>query len=141
MAGEHTQYISSQRGGNRPARSVLVLIAEDEEPIAEIIATIIREMDATPIIAAHGREAFALAQQSEPALVITDLMMPLMDGAELIAALRAKAQEEGVQPPPVILMTASGRNNVATIGADAFLPKPFDLEALEVLLRRYLVAP
>jgi CheY-like chemotaxis protein len=120
---------------------VLVLIAEDEEPIAEIIATIIREMDATPIIASHGREAFALVQQIEPALVITDLMMPLMDGAELIAALRAKAGESGAHPPPVILMTASGRENALSIGADAFLPKPFDLEALETLLRRYLAAP
>lgn len=141
MAAEHMQQISSQPGDKRPSRSVLVLIAEDEEPIAEIIATIIREMNATPIIASHGREAFALAQQSEVALVITDLMMPLMDGAELIAALRAKAQEDGVQSPPVILMTASGRDNVATIGADAFLPKPFELDTLEVLLRHYLAVP
>jgi DNA-binding response OmpR family regulator len=141
MAEEHTKNITSQRDDNRSPRSVLVLIAEDEEPIAEIIATIIREMDATPIIASHGREAFALAQQSEPALVITDLMMPLMDGAQLIAALRAKAAESGVQAPPVILMTASGLENANSIGADAFLPKPFDLEVLEALLRRYLVMP
>ena len=141
MVEEHANQIAPPRGDQRPFRSVLVLIAEDEEPIAEIIATIIREMDATPIIASHGREAFALAQQIEPALVITDLMMPLMDGAELIAALRAKAGESGAHPPPVILMTASGRENALSIGADAFLPKPFDLEALETLLRRYLAAP
>ena len=141
MAAEHTNQIASQRDGRRSPRSVLVLIAEDEEPIAEIIATIIREMNATPIIASHGREAFALAQQSELALVITDLMMPLMDGAELIAALRAKASENGSEAPPVILMTASGRENATSTGADAFLPKPFDLETLETLLRQYLVVP
>ena len=141
MVEEHTNQIAPQRGDQHSLRSVLVLIAEDEEPIAEIIATIIREMDATPIIASHGREAFALAQQIEPALVITDLMMPLMDGAELIAALRAKAGENGSKPPPVILMTASGRENALSTGADAFLSKPFDLEALETLLRRYLAAP
>ncbi len=139
MDAKHTDTISSPHGANGSLRSVLVLIAEDEAPIAEIIATIIREMDATPIIASHGRAAFALAQQSAPALVITDLMMPLMDGAQLIAALRAKAHEDGVEPPPVILMTASGRDNGAAIGADAFLPKPFDLEMLEALLRRYLL--
>lgn len=139
MAEEHTINTDSQGATTRSLRSVLVLIAEDEEPIAEIIATIIREMDATPVIASHGREAFALAQQSQPALVITDLMMPLMDGAQLIAALRAKAEEDGVQAPPVILMTASGLANATSTGADAFLPKPFDLEALEALLRRYLV--
>ncbi len=141
MAEEHTNQISPQRDDPRSLRSVLVLIAEDEEPIAEIIATIIRDMNATPIIASHGREAFALAQQREPALVITDLMMPLMDGAQLIAALRARAAENGVPPPPVILMTASGRENATTTGADAFLSKPFDLEALEALLRRYLFVP
>ena len=141
MVEGHTNQISPQRDDPRSLRSVLVLIAEDEEPIAEIIATIIREMDAIPLIASHGREAFALAQQREPALVITDLMMPLMDGAQLIAALRARAVENGVEPPPVILMTASGLESATATGADAFLPKPFDLEALEALLRRYLAAP
>ncbi|CAA9558870.1 MAG: hypothetical protein AVDCRST_MAG18-909 [uncultured Thermomicrobiales bacterium] len=142
MSEAQASQISPQRDDTATrARAVLVLVAEDEEPIAEIIATVIQELDATPIVAAHGREALALARQAAPALIITDLMMPLMDGAELIATLRAEAAERGTQPPPVILMTASGRENAARAGADVVLPKPFDLAALEDLLRHYLALP
>lgn len=142
----HEQFVSSsyswREEGGLPtcpkSRSVVVLIAEDEEPIAEIVATILRDMDATPLVAAHGQEALALARQHAPALVITDLMMPLMDGAELIAALHAEAKAEGTAPPPVILMTAGGGERATRAGADVVLPKPFDLAALEVQVRRYL---
>jgi CheY-like chemotaxis protein len=119
-------------------RAVVVLVAEDEEPIAEIVTTILRDMDALPLVASHGQEALALARQHAPVLVITDLMMPLMNGAELIAALRAEAQAEGAPPPPVILMTAGGIERASGVGADVVLPKPFDLEALEAQVRRYL---
>ena len=122
----------------RASRAVVVLVAEDEAPIAEIVATILRDMDALPLVASHGREALALARQHAPVLVITDLMMPLMNGAELIAALRAEAQAEGASPPPVILMTAGGVEQASGVGADAVLTKPFDLGALEAQVRRYL---
>jgi CheY-like chemotaxis protein len=62
------------------SRAVVVLIAEDEEPIAEIVTTILRDMDALPLVASHGQEALALARQHAPVLAITDLMMPLMNG-------------------------------------------------------------
>ncbi len=117
-AGQAAHIAAQQNVVNTGARAVLVLLAEDEEPIAESIATVIRDLDATPIVAAHGREALALARQTAPALIITDLMMPLMDGAELIATLRAEAAEGGTRPPPDILMTASGRENAARAGAD-----------------------
>lgn len=143
MVGQYDNGFSAREGegtlSTRPlSRSVVVLVAEDEESIAEIIATILREMEATPLIAAHGREALALARQHTPALVITDLMMPLMDGAELIAALRAEARAEGETPPPVILMTAGGVERAREAGADVVLSKPFDLGALEEQVRRYL---
>ena len=69
----------------------LVLIAEDEEPIAEVVATVVEDAGYTPLLAAHGREALELARAKQPALLITDLMMPYLSGAELIAALRSDA--------------------------------------------------
>lgn len=124
-----------------PSQSTLVLIAEDEEPIAEAIALIVEDAGYTSLVAAHGKQALELARQRRPALVITDLMMPLLDGAELIAALRADAALDGHRPPPIILMTAAGLKRAYEADADAVLRKPFELDELEDLLFRYLGRP
>jgi DNA-binding response OmpR family regulator len=118
----------------------IVLIAEDEAPIAEALAYLVDEVGYTAVIAAHGKEALVLARAVRPRLIITDLMMPHLDGAELIAALRADAATAGSQPPPVILMTAAPPSTRAA-NADAFLHKPFDIDEVEVLLRRFLESP
>lgn len=119
----------------------IVLIAEDEAPIAEALAYLVDEIGYTAVIAAHGKEALALARAVRPRLIITDLMMPHLDGAELIAALRADAATSGSQPPPVILMTAAAPPRTRAANADAFLHKPFDIDDVEVLLRRFLESP
>lgn len=124
-----------------PSQPSLVLIAEDEEPIAEAIALIVEDAGYTPLLAAHGKQALELARLRRPVLVISDLMMPQMDGAELIAALRADAALNGDTPPPVILMTAAGIKRAQAADADALLRKPFNLEDLEELLFRFLGPP
>jgi CheY-like chemotaxis protein len=116
----------------------LVLIAEDEEPIAEVVATVVEDAGYTPRLAAHGREALELARAEQPALLITDLMMPHLSGAELIAALHSDAAAGGHDPVPVILITAAGQAQARAAGADAVLRKPFELLELDVLLRRLL---
>jgi CheY-like chemotaxis protein len=121
--------------------SIPVLIADDEAAIAELVATVVREAGDAPRVAPNGCAALALARRDPPALVITDLMMPLLDGAGLIAALRAEAAAAGRAAPPVILLTAAGPEPARAAGADAVLAKPFDLAALEGLLGRFLGAP
>jgi CheY-like chemotaxis protein len=116
----------------------LVLIVEDEEPIAEALAYIVQDAGYVPVIAAHGRQALKIARARRPALIITDLMMPLMDGAELIAALQADALDGKGPAPPVVLMTAGGMRRTQEVGANEVLRKPFTLEEVEELLHRYL---
>ena len=65
-------------------------------------------------------------------------MMPEISGTGLIAALRAAAAAAGRLVPPVILMTAAWSTATAAVGADAVLPKPFDLAVLEDLVVRFL---
>lgn len=118
--------------------TTLVLIVDDEAPIADFVATIVGESGYGTRVAPNGHEALELARREPPALVITDLMMPLLDGAGLISALRADAAAAGRPAPPVILMTAAGPEAAHTAGADAVLPKPFDLVRLKTLLQRFL---
>ncbi|MGZ3598424.1 MAG: response regulator [Ktedonobacterales bacterium] len=119
----------------------LVLIVEDEPPIAEALALIVDDAGYTTITASHGREALVLARTWHPALVFTDLMMPQLNGAELIAALRAEAEAAGETPPPIVLMSAAGAAYTREARADAVLRKPFDITEIEALLQRFLDPP
>jgi two-component system, chemotaxis family, chemotaxis protein CheY len=119
----------------------LVLIVEDEEPLAETIAFIVREAGYTPLVALNGRQALELARTRGPALLITDLMIPHLDGAAVIGALRAAAAVAGEPPPPIILITAANPVRARAAGADVILRKPFYLADLEALLHRFLGTP
>src|SRR5689334_22188592 len=98
---------------------LIVLIAEDEEPIALALSFIVEDAGYLPLVAAHGVAALELVGKVRPALIITDLMMPRMTGRELIEALR----EDGspARGIPIILMTAAGSEQVADSGANATL--------------------
>lgn len=118
--------------------SRVVLIADDEEPIAQALGMIVEDYGYRSLVATNGLQALELARSQRPALVVTDLMMPLMSGAELIATLRADARREGQTPPPVVLMTAAGKVYSGPAGADAVLAKPFDIRQIEALLDMFL---
>lgn len=114
----------------------LVMIVEDETPIAEALAFIIEDAGYAVAVAAHGNEALERVNAGErPDLLITDLMMPKMDGATLIRVLRSTL---GPHMPPVVLMTAAGPQYAEPVGADEVLDKPFDLHTVESLLHRLL---
>lgn len=115
----------------------VVLIAEDEEPIAEALAYLVQSAGFRAVVAVHGAAALELAQAHCPDLIITDLMMPQMGGEELIRALR---QTWLGTAPPIILMTAAGRRYAEAAGADAVLLKPFEIEEVEALLQHFLSA-
>lgn len=129
----------SRQQNTHSVASTVVLIAEDEEPIAQALSMIIEDYGYSALIAINGRQALELARAHHPALVITDLMMPLMSGAELIAALREDARRDDHAPPPMVLMSAAGRNYTAPAGADEVLAKPFDIRQIESLLDRFLL--
>ncbi len=116
----------------------VVLIVEDEEPIAQALAIIMEDFGFTPVVAAHGKQAMELLRQHQPALIITDLMMPHLTGAQLIAALRADA---AYSTTPIVIMSAASKQYMLEAGADAILSKPFDIRQVEDLLRRFVPRP
>lgn len=116
----------------------LVLIAEDDEGIALALEILIEDAGYRVVRAAHGEQALMLARRLHPMLVITDLMMPRMNGAQLVEMLREDAAALGQDPPHVVLMTAAGSARASEIPADAFLPKPFDVDQIFALLDRFM---
>ena len=117
---------------------MLVLIADDEQPIATVVAGLVEDMGYTPQIASDGKQALQMARSSWPALLLTDLMMPGLNGIELIDAIRAEAVANNRPQVPTILMTAAGLARGQAARADAYIAKPFDLDELESLFRALL---
>ena len=111
-----------------------VLVVDDEGPVREFLVDMLAELGWRVRQAIHGRHALALVSEERPDLVISDVMMPVMDGAELCRRLKTE-----VTPAPVIILASAAPQRVAdTAGADAFLSKPFDLAELEHLVYRLL---
>lgn len=129
---------AQQAHGEGMPEPALVLIVDDEEPILETLVMIVEEMGFQASRAANGEEAMGCVHRQWPALIITDMMMPRLDGAQFIAALQAAAQVDGRPTPPIILLTAGMSPHLQHIGASSVLAKPFKLEDIEALIRRFL---
>ena len=133
QAGEDTAEKSQKEAGQ-----VVVLIAEDEETIAETLAMIVEDAGYAPVVAHDGREALVLAQQHRPDLIITDLMMPYLSGTDLIAAIRDEAAAKGFVAPPIMVVTAVSPARALEAQADAVVAKPFNVVTVETMMQRLL---
>ena len=120
---------------------LLVLIVQDNEALTETTAAMVREAGYAMVVAHHGRQALELARLRRPALVITDLMLPLLSGASVITALREDAERHAFLMPATILVTGVSVVRAREAGADVVLRKPFHVQDLERLLRRFLGPP
>ena len=121
-------------------RRATVLVAEDEPELREVYRRVLTGAGYRVLLAANGRQACRLLQQEPVDLVLTDLLMPEMDGAELITWMR----REGHGMP---VLMVSGANSVfktdflavvRDLGATATLEKPVTAEQLLGAVKRLL---
>lgn len=116
----------------------LVLIAEDEPEIADILTAYIRRGGMRAAHATNGRQALEMHQALKPALILLDVQMPLLDGWQVLASVRA------TDNTPVIMLTAMDQDvdklTGLRIGADDYVVKPFNpaevVARIEAVLRR-----
>jgi CheY-like chemotaxis protein len=113
----------------------LILVVEDEAPIRELLVVLLRARGHRVVTAANGALALARVEEERPDLVLADVMMPVMSGLELCQRLKG---EPATAATPVILMSAVDARYVVDAGADAFVPKPFELDRLEALIDSWL---
>jgi len=105
-----------------------ILIVDDEFGLAEMLREMLRESGFEVILAINGRLALEILAEGKVDLVLTDMMMPVMDGAELAAALR---KDQKHRDTPVIMMTSLPTARPQSEGLfDAVLRKPFTPELL-----------
>lgn len=116
-----------------------MLIADDNPDILAMLEDIFSE-EYTLQVARDGTEAFEKAVKSQPDIIISDVMMPGMDGIALCAALRGEYMTRHI---PIILLTAhaSDRNLIEGLdaGADDYVAKPFSVEILRAKCRRLIL--
>jgi CheY-like chemotaxis protein len=108
--------------------SKCVLVIDDEADIREIAKMSLQfTKNWTVITAASGEEGMAIAQDQQPDAILLDVMMPGMDGLEMLKALQKNPITQKI---PVILLTATSKvvtqQSYVKLGAKAVLIKPFD---------------
>ena len=116
-----------------------VLVVDDEPNIVELLTVSLKFQNFEVFSANSGHEALHVAREVNPDAYILDVMMPGMDGFELLGKLR----QEGLDGPVLYLTAKDGvdqRIHGLTIGADDYVTKPFSLEEvitrLRVIMRR-----
>ena len=111
-----------------------LLLAEDEEQLSRALVTILKHNGFTVDAVEDGRDAYDYARTQEYDGLILDIMMPGMDGTEVLGRLRA----EGISTPALFLTArAQVEDRIAglDIGADDYLTKPFDMGELLARVR------
>jgi two-component system sensor histidine kinase/response regulator len=112
-----------------------ILVVDDEQPVVDLLTDMLEDVGHTVIPAYNGRAALAIVEQQAPDLVISDVMMPFVDGIQLCKLLR---EEHDPRDLPVILMSAALPPDLSTCGANAFLGKPFDIGRFDDLIALYV---
>ena len=104
-----------------------VLLVDDEISSAEVLGLLLVEDGYHVTIASNGQQALARLDESAPDVLITDFMMPGMNGADLVKALRAMPAYRDL---PVLMISAAPEAALRPygLGYDVFLRKPFSLD-------------
>lgn len=108
-----------------------ILLAEDEKQIGDMVAFKLTNSGHQVLRARDGEEALALATGERPELILLDVMMPVLNGFEVLRRLKA---DPVLSPIPVIMLTAKGRERDVLAGLSAgavdYIVKPFSLKEL-----------
>ena len=114
------------------------LVVDDNPDLTEMLRFEL-ENDFNVITAGDGKEALEAIGKQRPAIVVTDLMMPVMDGIELCRRLKSDPDTVGI---PVIILTAKHDLGIKieglTLGAEDYITKPFNLDVLRLRMKRLI---
>jgi DNA-binding response OmpR family regulator len=123
----------TNQGGNDMKANRLILIADDDEDILELVRLRLTRSGYDTVLARNGAEALEAARERQPDVALLDVSMPAMNGYEVSAALKSDPLTKHI---PVILLTARAQTADVTkgfeAGADDYITKPFSPQALQI---------
>jgi len=111
-----------------------ILIVEDDKDVAHIIKDVIDAQGYRGIVVTNGRDALGVLEEERPALMLIDLFMPVMSGAELLKIIKRNPQLADI---PRVIMTAANDQMIGVREDVPVLYKPVDFEALTRLLHQF----
>ncbi|NJK73222.1 MAG: response regulator transcription factor [Oscillatoriales cyanobacterium RU_3_3] len=119
--------------------SARLLLVDDEPGLREAVQAYLEDSDFAVEVATNGREGWERLQQCHPDLVISDIMMPQVDGYQFLKQMREDPRYKAL---PVVFLTAKGmtgdRIQGYQAGCDAYLSKPFDPDELVAIVTNLL---
>ncbi len=116
-----------------PMRGTIVVI-DDDPALLAMMTLALQAAGYTVCTASDGEQGLQLLSTVQPRLVISDIMMPMMDGVEMFQRIKEQLQDDGI---PIIIITALNRKPwFATLEAEgaAIMQKPFEIDALLQLI-------
>ncbi|HEX2911571.1 MAG TPA: response regulator [Chloroflexia bacterium] len=111
-----------------------ILVVEDEPALLELLSSIISEMNHKVTQANNGKKALEVLAREKPHLIISDIMMPFMDGYQLLSEIKQRPEWSNIK---VVLISASPINHSRLPHPDAYASKPYDLEIIEAVVKRF----
>jgi two-component system, OmpR family, alkaline phosphatase synthesis response regulator PhoP len=114
-----------------------ILICEDDDDILEVAKTVLEEKQYTVITCAHSEKVLEVLHAQKVDLVLVDLWMPKVGGAEITRSMKEDPQLKDI---PVIILSANKDTALVAeeVGAQGFLAKPFDIEDLEKIVATHV---
>lgn len=107
-----------------------ILVVEDEQSLAELLEFFLLDLGYNVLIASNGQRALEVLEKENVELIISDIMMPVLDGYEFIKELRTNPHLARI---PVLLISAApiNRSKLIPHEAQAYLNKPYQLDKME----------
>jgi len=116
-----------------------ILVVDDDLGTRLAVSDFLEATGYSVVMAENGVEGLKLVEQRQPHLIVTDVTMPQMDGYELVRQVRSRP---ALRLLPVVFLTARNetqdRIRGYQLGGDVYLPKPFELQELGVIVRNLL---
>lgn len=138
--GRKRSLAKGRRDRARPPSAPRVLVIDDNPAFLRSLVRLLKVYELDVAVARNGREGLAIFRKISPAVVLTDIHMPVQDGISTIIAMRRERPDV-----KIIAMSGGGLPSdfltlAKKLGADGAVEKPFDIGELVAMIRRYLTS-